>query len=323
LISLSSAKEPLLCVEYLILMKRFSVPVLLIIAGLVSFYWLRNPEKNDMTESVRSEAQGSFVSLSDGITHYELTGPDTAETIVLVHGFSVPYYIWDSTVNALTSIGYRVLRYDLFGRGYSDRPGVEYNENFYDRQLLELLTSLNIAPPVHLAGLSFGGPVSSYFTKNHPQWVKSLILLDPVTKPFEKQALPEAVSLVYLKLFLASSIPQSQYTDFYDPAPFSGWAERYKAQMRYRGFLHALNSTRYHYVINPPDVLRSVAELNKPVLLIWGQEDTTTPFSESEKVVDILNPEFLPVKDAGHLPHMEKAGLVNEKLVQFIRSAGK
>jgi len=42
--------------------------------------------------------------------------------VALVHGFSVPYYVWDPTAPELARAGFRVLRYDLYGRGYSDRP---------------------------------------------------------------------------------------------------------------------------------------------------------------------------------------------------------
>ena len=58
-----------------------------------------------------------------------------ARTVVLVHGFSVPYYIWDSTTTALAAAGYRVVRYDEYGRGLSDRPNVDYTADLYDRQL--------------------------------------------------------------------------------------------------------------------------------------------------------------------------------------------
>ena len=63
---------------------------------------------------------------------------------MLIHGFSVPYFIFDPTFNFLTKAGWRVLRYDLFGRGFSDRPHVRYNIDLFVRQLKELLDALNI-----------------------------------------------------------------------------------------------------------------------------------------------------------------------------------
>jgi pimeloyl-ACP methyl ester carboxylesterase len=45
---------------------------------------------------------------------------------------------------ALANAGYRVLRYDQYGRGLSDRPNIEYTADVYDRQLGELLDALHI-----------------------------------------------------------------------------------------------------------------------------------------------------------------------------------
>ena len=95
--------------------------------ALACVYFVRNPERATLDDNARRGAPGRFVRLSDGVTHYDVSGPDTGRTILLVHGFSVPYYIWDSTATALAGAGYRVVRYDEYGRGLSDRPDVSYN----------------------------------------------------------------------------------------------------------------------------------------------------------------------------------------------------
>ncbi len=48
------------------------------------------------------------------------------------------------------------LRYDLYGRGYSDRPDVVYNKDLFDRQLFGLLAILDIHDRVDLVGNSMG-----------------------------------------------------------------------------------------------------------------------------------------------------------------------
>ena len=126
---------------------------------------------------------GKFITLGDGVTHYDVAGPDSGQRVMLVHGFSVPAYIWDSTVTALTGAGFRVARYDQFGRGYSDRPDIPYTADLFDRQLLQLLDSLGWRDPVSLVGLSNGGPVTANFTGRHPERVRSLTLVDPAAGP--------------------------------------------------------------------------------------------------------------------------------------------
>lgn len=72
--------------------------------------------------ATRNTLQSSFFDLTSGTTNYELSNPGGKNLVILVHGFSTPYYIWDPTFKALTSAKFSVLRYDLLGRGISDRP---------------------------------------------------------------------------------------------------------------------------------------------------------------------------------------------------------
>jgi hypothetical protein len=61
--------------------------------------------------------------------------------VVLVHGFSTSSFVWRGLLPKLTEAGLRVLTYDQYGRGFSDRPDSDFDAAFYERQLLELLSS--------------------------------------------------------------------------------------------------------------------------------------------------------------------------------------
>ncbi len=100
----------------------------LLLAG-AWFYF--NTEHIDLDATTRAGFDETFIELPSGVVHYELAGPEDGEMVVLVHGFSVPAYIWDPTFEFLVSAGYRVLRFDLYGRGHSDRPDGEYLANVY------------------------------------------------------------------------------------------------------------------------------------------------------------------------------------------------
>src|SRR5574338_459493 len=116
-------------------MKKLASAVVVLIAILcawvVATYAAKNPEHRDLDAAARRGAPGRFVRLFDGVTHYQIDGPDSGRTVVLVHGFSVPYYIWDSTAAALAGAGYRVVRYDEYGRGGSDRPAGERTADLF------------------------------------------------------------------------------------------------------------------------------------------------------------------------------------------------
>jgi alpha-beta hydrolase superfamily lysophospholipase len=107
-------------------------------------------ERIAITDAVRADAfKGeSFAKLSDGYTHYVWNGPEAGPVLVFVHGFSSPCFIWEKQAEFFAAQGYRVLRYDLFGRGHSDRPNVDYDADLYHRQLVELLDSQQVTGPV-------------------------------------------------------------------------------------------------------------------------------------------------------------------------------
>ncbi|ULQ50875.1 alpha/beta fold hydrolase [Flavihumibacter fluvii] len=292
-----------------------------IVVFAILFRWI-NTEKLPLDETARKMAPGSFVTLTDGITHYEMAGPDTGKVVVLVHGFSVPYYIWDSTFIYLVHKGYRVLRYDEFGRGFSDRPDKVYTAEFLRKQLRELLDSLNIKEVQALVGLSFGGPVTSDFVANYPDLVHQLILVDPL---YPQAGPAKFDQTAWLMEFMMAMNPEKmiagQLTDLKYPERFPTWGDQYTVQMAYKGFRHALVSTRYHYAT--PDAIRAnyaiVHSLHKPVLLIWGRDDQTLPISSADSLQKVLQVDYFPVDDAGHLPHMEKAQVVNEKISAFLQ----
>jgi pimeloyl-ACP methyl ester carboxylesterase len=280
-------------------------------------YFKGNMEKKVITDAERKGTSGQYIKLSGGVTHYELGGPDTGKVVVLVHGFSVPYYIWDGTFEFLVKQGFRVLRYDMYGRGYSDRPDVIYNNALYQNQLTDLITQLHLKCPVSLAGISFGGGVITDFTVKHPELVQKVILIDPVY-PFKAPASP----MLFTKYDMAAHADEQatgQLTDFKYPQRHPDWVNKYRVQMQYKGFRNALASTRYNFVYNGRNMNTMLNAAGKPVLLIWGKEDHTVPFTYSDSVRTVLKCDFFPVDDAAHLPYIEQPEKVNAKILEFLR----
>jgi pimeloyl-ACP methyl ester carboxylesterase len=281
-------------------------------------------EKKSLTASERAGATGAFVQLRDGITHYELAGADTARTVVLLSGASVPFYIWDPTFATLVANGFRVLRYNYFGRGLSDRPKLSYNLVTYDAQLSELLDSLGIRSPVDLAGLSMGGPVAANFANTHPERVRSLILVDPGIGLFAETPFPVGIPVLgnFLMTLSASEIANSQLSDFLHPERYPDWVGRYKEQMQYKGFRQSIIRTMRGDVLKRrAETFTALAQNQTPILLIWGTEDQTVPFALSDTLrAAFPRAEFHAIAEAAHLPHIEQAARVDSILLTFLRA---
>jgi pimeloyl-ACP methyl ester carboxylesterase len=298
----------------------------LVIVGVTGFYMVRNPERSALDETARKGAPGRFVQLSDGVTHYRIDGPDTGRVVVLAHGFSVPLYIWDSTAAHLAAAGYRVLRYDAFGRGWSDRPDVSYDDKLYERQLGELLDSLRITGKVDFGGVSYGGFATGVYTGRHPDRVRSLILVDPVAGTTPPTMRPIDLPVVGPYIFQTMAVPtmdKGQASDFIDPARFPDWDERYRGQMKYKGFGRALRSTQLaRRGMDMDTVYKRVAAGNFPVLLIWGVKDQTVPFERNELVRKAIPAaEFHAMEKSAHLPILEEAARTDSIVIAFLKKA--
>ena len=285
------------------------------------------PETKELNDDTRRLTGGSFVSLSDGVTHYELNNNTRENTVVLVHGFSVPYFIFDPTFHFLSQRGFRVLRYDLFGRGFSDRPNTNYNVDLFFRQLTELLDSLRLTRPVCLIGLSMGGPITATFTACYPNRVEKLVLIDPVGG--QPIALPKIVNILtnpWIGKTVSSLISNGRIVntiaaDFFDQKLIEEFQDRYLVQMQFKGFRRAILSTiRNKMLASFVDTYRKVGALHKPVMLIWGRHDTTIPLTQSEDIcAAIPNLEFHIIENCSHIPHYEKPEETNPLLWEFLR----
>ena len=283
-------------------------------------------ETEELNEAVRASAPGSFVQLSDGFTHYELGGPPNGGPVVLVHGFSVPYFIWDPTFTFLTESGFRVLRYDLFGRGYSDRPKVRYDIDLFCKQLRELLDTLGVER-FNLMGLSLGGPISATFTTRYPERVRKLVLIDPagakavvLAKAIVSEITPAVGGLVS-SLFKNKGQAKESTSDFYAPENTKAFVEKYMVHVKYKGFMRAILSTMRNGMLGDfSATYREVGELGTPALLFWGRDDQTVPFTYSQVILDAIpQVDFHAFDHCGHIPHYEKPDEANPLLLEFLK----
>ena len=303
--------------------------IIILILGLLllAIYLILNPEHKILDESVRASSNMDFISLQNGFVHYEIEGEKDRPLVVLVHGFSTPAYTWDPNIQALIEAGFSVLRFDLYGRGYSDRPKTAYNLNLFVNQLEGLLDSLKINQPIHLLGLSMGGPIVVEFANRHPESIHSLTLVDPlVTNIFQGNIFPltlpgigEYLMAVFLEPF---TLPKSQCGDLVHPENFPDWEKQYKVQTQYKGFGRAILSTmREISKMDTVQLYKTLAGKGLPTLIVRGRQDQTISAEDIVLLREMLpNHQFQEIPDAGHIPHYEQPQIVNPLLIQFFKS---
>jgi len=289
----------------------------------MSFPYLN--ETRELNDITRMEANDSFIALSDGMTHYQLSGDIHGAVVVMVHGFSTPYFVFDTPFDFLVRSGFRVLRYDLFGRGYSDRPHVNYDVHLFVRQLKELLDALELQP-VNLMSFSMGGPIGASFIDRYPGYVSKHILIDPAgARRIALSILLEMTRLrgvgeLALALFGNASLVRGIAKDMFTPQLIAQFQERYKVQMQYRGFKRAILSTMRNRMLDSfIETYERIGKLDIPTLLFWGKQDKTIPFEDSIALCNAMpHAEFHAIENCGHLPHNERPEEVNPILLEFL-----
>lgn len=307
------------------LLRWAGVLVVLAAAAVFVAYRAADPERRTLDDAAHAEAPGHFVRLADGVTHYEVAGPDTGRVVLLAAAFSVPAYIWDPLFQQLADAGFRTIRFDYYGRGWSDRVDADYDQALFVRQMAELLDSLGVVEPVTLAGLSYGAAMVASFADRYAERVRALVLLDPVFNnrrplpPEERSALAWNIHMVLRGG--TDAMAEGQLFDFLEPARHPDWVARYRVQQQFRGTREAWRRTRAAIAEAPDqgEQLRRVGAHPRPVLLLWGREDPVAPFGESASVLAALpRATLLPVDSAAHLPHIEQPGVVGPAVVEFV-----
>ena len=270
-------------------------------------------------KKVLSTNNGAYIKLTDGFTYYEEKNSSSDKgTIILVHGFSVPSYIWAPTTNYLTELGYRVVALDLYGRGYSSNPDTPQTDTLRANQVLELMSSLKIDSAI-VCGLSNGGRIISKMASLQPTKIEGLIYVSSSSFETHIEQNNKTVSEKEINDYIATYPEKAigQLEDFYQPEKFPNWPELYKELLTHKGFAKALISTRKN-IVTLDDIHLEINDMGIPVYTIWGLHDKVVLYdSFKEKLDSILpNRKEVFIDDDAHLPHMENS-IEFEKYFKF------
>ena len=264
----------------------------------------------DFRASIDLELDEAFIELSEGFTYYRMTARDQCDTPdVLVHGFSVPSYIWEPTYDFLAGKGRCVIMLDLYGRGFSDNPNVAYTDTLFATQVLELLDALGVERAAFF-GLSNGGRVVSQVAGLAPERVARLVYVASSGFRDVTRAADASVSQKEIDELIGKypELPAGQLSDFKDPTNFQDWDDKYAELLIHKGFARALISTRKNHDSKELDRIHASLQTSDiPVTTIWGDSDTVVVYAGFADKIERLLPkrqEYF-IEDSGHLPHME------------------
>ncbi len=271
-----------------------------------------------------SDVESGYVEFPGTRIYHELEGEGAPLT--LVHAGVAHLRMWDDQVAAWRD-AFRILRYDERGFGRTITDDVPYS-NADD--LLRVLDRVGVQR-THLLGASRGGVIAVDFCIQHPDRVRSLILVgsglggysidDPALEPVwaEMERLEEDHDwepLVDLETRVWTDGP-GQPADRVDP------------EVRRRMIEWNLENYRAEQVANKvermdPPAAERLADIKVPTLVVWGTLDELGTRAASERMAkEIRGARSHVFDDVAHMVNLERPVEFNRLVREFLEGVEK
>lgn len=244
--------------------------------------------------------------------------PGTGDPYVLLHGVGSSADGWEEAASVLHARGAHVISVDLPGHGDSSKGPGDYSLGSLASAVRDLLAELELDQVV-LVGHSLGGGVALQFIYQFPQWVSGLVLvssggLGPETSMALRLAAMPGSGLV-LKATVnrrtVAAIGAVRRGVKRLGGPDRGMSdkafeklERLSVPEDRNTFLATLRSVVDFSGQRVSALEKLQVSATVPVLIVWGEMDTTIPVAHGEAAHALLpDSELVVFPDVGHEPH--------------------
>lgn len=251
-------------------------------------------------------------------TTYEITGPEDAPVVALIHGLGLTRAVWQWLLPDLTR--FRVLTYDLIGHGETAPPEGDPTLKDLSDQLATLLDHLQIDKAA-IVGFSLGGMIARRFAQDHRDRTTALVVLHSAHKRTEKQqgAIlyrvdqardhgPEATVELALQRWYTEQA-QATRPDLMDVTRQWILANKREVYVKlYRILAHGVDEI---VAPNPP--------ITVPTLVLTGDEDHGNNVEMSAAIVtEIPRARLVILRGLRHMALAEAPEAVNRPVVDFL-----
>ena len=257
-----------------------------------------------------------YVTVNGLRMHYLVRGVGPA--IVLIHGLGSCAEDWSLLQAPALSQRYRVLMPDLRGHGRSDRPPGPYTVPQMANDIAGFLDATRTGS-AHVVGLSLGGAVAQALAVQHPERVRSLVLVNTFAHLRPKGWTEWRLTLtrfgaLLVNLALHAHLEAKELFPRPDQAGLRRVAfQRLSANdpAAYRAAMMA--AARY-------DGRRDLGRIRAPTLVVAGLEDTVVPLRAKEELASgIPGARLVIIPRSGHATPTDQPVAFNRVLLDFLR----
>lgn len=228
--------------------------------------------------------------------------------VLFCHGSGGRHHHWAYQIKGLKGKGINPLAVDL--PGHSRSKGLPFNKINNYRDWLRCFARAAALDQFIVAGHSMGGAIALSYALEFPDEVAGLILVGSGGRLRVLPALLEALK--------DGTVPPSFADYLYSPNTADGLVENGKKEI-------AETAASIYYAdltaCDKFDVMDSLPNIDKPVLIICGGEDRLTPVKYSTYLQQALpKAELVIIDGAGHMVMLEKPDEVNSAIIAFVNT---
>jgi len=226
--------------------------------------------------------------------------------LVFLHGWGADSRSWQPIINLLIDQNHSVYLIDFPGFGQSQLPNGHFTLDNYAEVVDQFITKVGLNNII-LVGHSFGGRVAIKLASKHVSYIKKLILVD--SAGIEKKS-----RLIKLKIVIAKVLKP-----IFQPKIMQGLRKKIYSLIRAGEYLAIPELSKIFGTVTGEDLTPILDKINLPTLIIWGEQDQTTPIKDAQLIQkQIKNSQLEIIKDAGHFSFIDQPEKFINKLMKFI-----
>jgi len=270
-------------------------------------------------------APGSLVEVDHQTVHVERVGQ--GRPLVLIHGFAASTYEFRKIIPLLAE-HHQVIALDLSGFGYTERPTAResYSPVGQADLVLRTLDTLGINS-CDLLGHSFGGTVALQLASRHPERVRRLILISPLSKvtrrplllaspPTRLLAYGTARTLISMPCAFQSALSQAYYQQ---DAFTREDSEEYRKRLLIEGLPRSFFSFS-RSLVEKSEFNVDLTTIRPRTLIITGLHDRVIPLASCREAAQAIpHAQLIVLEQSGHSSPEEEPGKVAAAIHDFLQ----
>lgn len=263
-----------------------------------------------------NNATSQKVKVGDIDIAYKLFGK--GDPVLMIPGFSMTKEMWGPILNDLSE-NHTVIIFDNRGIGETTAGNRTFSMNQFINDIVGLIEALEIEKPIDVLGLSLGGMIAQELAMSHPEIVNHLIVV--ASSCGGEKSLPPQLSPRDLQSMQTGTANKSLFLHALFP---DNWIRENSDEIN-RTF--ALPQVSQEILLKYGEAVSkwkgscdSISNIDKPVLVITGTEDITSPPINSLKIAEKIPSAWLIQIDGGGHGVMQQYPETVDKIIEIFLS---